>query len=124
MYQLQEALFDKLDSFNIIDSDEQKFLKNKAKFDFEWSCVQEDKFRERDTTTWIDKHFPIFVSISSNLIKQSIVFCKSNPAALLESFVDVLDGLATEGKAQMSLKILEIELSVKSKLNQISSTPN
>ena len=36
-----------------------------------------------------------------------------------ESFVDVLDGLATESKVQMQLKFLEIETSVNSELNQV-----
>ena len=51
------------------------------------------------------------------MIEQTICFCISNPAALVESFVDALDGLATERKAQVNLKFLEIETNVKSKLN-------
>ena len=36
---------------------------------------------------------------------------------MVESFVDALDGLGTQSTAQMKLQILEIETSVKSKLN-------
>ena len=40
------------------------------------------------------------------------------------SFVDALDGLATRSKTQIKLKILEVETSVKTKLDQIFSTLN
>ena len=72
--QIRETLFDKLNSFNILYSDDQKLFKNMAKFHFELRCVQEDKFRDTDTATWIGKHFPISVSIFANLIEQPI-FC-------------------------------------------------
>ena len=95
-----------------------------ALFDFESICVQEDNFRDTDTTTWIGKHVPISVSISSNLIKQPIFLCNSNSASLVESFVDALDGLTTQSKAQTKRKFLGIETSVKIKLDQIFSTLN
>ena len=34
----------------------------------DWNCVQEDKYFDIATTTWIGKLVPISVSISSNLI--------------------------------------------------------
>ena len=43
---------------------------------------------------------------------------------MFESLVEALDQLATQSKAQMKLKFLETETSVKSKLNQTFSTPN
>ena len=52
---MRETLFDKLDSFNISYSDNQKLFKNIAESDFESICVQEDKFRDTDTTIWIGK---------------------------------------------------------------------
>ena len=124
MYQLRETLFDKKDCFIIPYSHDQKLFKNMATFDFESICVQEDKFRDTATTNWIDKHFSIFVSISSNLIEQPVFFCIFNPGALVESFVGTLGGLPTESKTQMNLKFSEIETSVKSKLNQILSDLN
>ena len=48
VYQLRETLFDKVDSFNVPHSDDQKLFKNMAKFDFELKWVQEDKFRNID----------------------------------------------------------------------------
>ena len=59
---------------------------------FESICVQEDKFRDTDNTTWIGKHVSKSEPILSNLIEQPIFLCNSNPAALVESLVDALDG--------------------------------
>ena len=38
-----------------------KLLKNMAVLNSESTCVQEDEFRDTDTTTWIGKHVPISV---------------------------------------------------------------
>ena len=92
-----------------------------AMFDFESFCVQQDKFRNNETTTWIGKHVSISVSVSSNLIEQPIFLCSSNPVALVESFVDALDGLGTQIKAETKLNFLKIEASVRRKVNQIFS---
>ena len=116
------TLLDKLTLFNIPYCDDQKFFKSMAILDFESNCVQEDKICDADTTTWIGRHIPISVSISSNLIEQPIVLCQTR--RLVESFVDALGGLATQSEAQKKLKRLDIETSVKSKLNQNFSTLN
>ena len=92
MYQLQETLFDKIDSFDIPYSDDQKLFITMAIFDFDSICVQENNFRDTDTTTLIGKHVPMSVSISSNLIEQPIFLCNSNTASFVESFVDDLMG--------------------------------
>ena len=124
MFQLREILFDKLDSFSSHYSDDQNLFKNIALFDFESICLQENNFRDTDTTTWIGKHVQISVSISLNLIAQPIFLCNSHPGALVESFLDALDELATQGKVQMKLNFLEAENSVNSKLNQNFSALN
>ena len=119
VYQILEKLFNKLDSFNIPYSDDRKLFSNMAIFNFESICVQGDKFRDTETTSWIGKHVPISVSISSNSIENPIFLCNSNTGALVELFVDALDGLTTHSGAEMNLRFLEIETSVKKKLNQI-----
>ena len=86
--------------------------------------MQEDKFRDTETTTWIGKHILISASISPSLIEQPIVLCNSRPGALVESFFDALDVLAAQSQTQLKLKISEIETSVNSELNQIFSAPN
>ena len=58
------------------------------------------------------------------MIEQPIFLRNSNPRILVQSFVDALDRSATETKAQMILKFLEKETSVKTKLTQIFSPLN
>ena len=104
VYQVRETLFDKLDSFDIQYTDDQKLFTNLFVFDFESICIPEEKFKNTETTTWIGKHVPISVSISSNLIAKPIFLCNSNPRDLVESFIDAVEGLATQSKDQMKLK--------------------
>ena len=75
-------------------------------------------------TTWIGKHCPISVSISSNLIAMPKFLCNSIPCDLVESFVDVVEDLATQSKAQMKLKILEVETGIKCKLTRTLESLN
>ena len=124
VYQLLETLFDKLDSFGIQYTDDQKLFTNLAVFDFESICIPEEKFKNTETTTWIGKHVPISVSISSNLIPKPIFLCNSNPRDLVESFIDDVEGLATQSKAQMKLKFLEIETAVRNKLTRTVESLN
>ena len=72
VYQIRETPFDKLDSFGIKYTSEQKLFKKLAIFDFESICVQKETFRDINTTTWIGKHVPISVSIPSNLVEEPI----------------------------------------------------
>ena len=118
MYQLRETLFDYLDSFGIQYTDNQKLFTNLAVFDFESICMPEEKFKNTEMTTWIGKHVAISVSVSSNLKTMPIFLCNSNPRDLVESFIDAVDGLATQTKTQMKLKVLEKETTIKSKLTR------
>ena len=124
VYQLRETLFDKLDSLDIQYTDDQKLFKNLAVFDCESICIPEEKFKNTKTTSWIGKHVPISVSISSNLIPMPLFLCNSNPRDLVESFIDALEGLATQSKAQMKLKFLAIETAIKSKLSRTLESLN
>ena len=87
-------------------------------------CIPEEKFKNTETTTWIGKHVPISVSIASNLIATPIFLCNSNPRDLVESFIDAVEGLATQSKAQMKLKFLETETTIKSKLTRTLESLN
>ena len=69
---------------------EQTLFKNLALIDFESTCVQEESFKDTDTTKWSGKHIPISVSISSNLVKGPIFLRNSDPHHLVTSFVSVL----------------------------------
>ena len=92
-----------------------KNFKNLAIFDFESICVKEDSYKQTETTTWIGKHVPISVSISSNLIPEPIFLCNANHH-LISSFITALEGLATRSKTQMKLNFIEVETAIKTKL--------
>ena len=70
VYQVQETLFDKLGTFGIKYKSEHKLLKCLAIFDFESICVQEETFRDTNTTIWIRKQLLISVSNFSNLVEE------------------------------------------------------
>ena len=53
-----------------------------------------------------------------------IFLCNSNPRELVESFIDAVEGLATQSKAQMKLKFLEVETAIKSKLTRTQESLN
>ena len=113
--QIREALFDNLHSFGINYTSEQKLFKNLAIFDFESICVQEETFRDRIITTWMGKHVPISVSISSNLVEEPIFLCNSDPHHLVASFIGVVENLASQCKAKMKNLFLDIETTIKIK---------
>ena len=119
VYQIRETLFDKLNSFGIKYTSEQKLFKNSTIFDFESICVQAETFTDTITTTWIGKHVPISVSISSNLVEEPIFLCNSDPHHLVASFIGVLENLASQSKTKLKNLFLDIETTIKIKLSSI-----
>ena len=119
VYQIRETLFDKLDSFGIKYTCQQKLFSNLAIFDFESICVQHETFRDTNTTTWIGKHLPIAVSISSNLVEDPIFLCNTDPYHLVASYNGALENLASQSKAKMKNLYRDIETTVKNKLGGI-----
>ena len=113
VYQIRKTLFDKVDSFGINYTNEQKLFRTLAIFDFESLRVQEETFRETIITTWIGKHVPISVSISSNLVEEPIFFCNSDPHHLVASFIGALESLASQSKAKMKNFFLDFETTIK-----------
>ena len=120
VYQIRETLFDKLDSFGIKYTKEQKLFKKIAIFDFESICLQEETFRDTYTTTWIGKHVPISVSISSNLVEEPIFLCNSDPHQLVAFFIGALESLASQSKRKLKNFFLDIETTVKIRLGNFS----
>ena len=53
-----------------------------------------------------------------------IFLCNFNPRDLVESFIDAVEGLSTQSKAQMKLKFLEVETAIKSKLTRTLESLN
>ena len=119
VYQIRGTLFDKLDSFDTNYTSEQKLFENLAIFDFESICVQEETFRDTITTTWIGKHAPISVSISSNLVKEPIFLCNSDLHHLVASFIGVHEKLASQSKAKKKNLFLDSETTMKIKSGSI-----
>ena len=105
VYQLRETLFDKLDSFDLQYTDDQKLFNNLAVSDFESICIPGEKFKNTETTIWIGKHVPISVSISSNLITMQIFLCNSNPRDLVESFFDAVEGFSYTKQSSDEIEI-------------------
>ena len=103
VYQIQETIFDKLDPFGIKCTSQQKLLKNLAIIDFEPICLQEESFKYTKPATWIGKHVPILVSISSNLVEEPFFLYNSDPHHLVSSFIGTLEGLASQSEAQLKL---------------------
>ena len=116
---IREPLFDKLGSFGIQYRSQQKLFENLAMIDFESICVQEESFKDTKTTTWIGKHVPISVSISSNLVKEPIFICNSDPQHLVASFIGVLENLALQRKAKKKNLFLDLETTKKIRLGSI-----
>ena len=122
VYQIRETIFDKLDSFSIKYTSEQKLFKNLAIFDFESICVQAETFRDTNTTTWFGKHVkhvPKSVSFSSKLVEEPIFFCNSDPHHLVESFIGALEKLASQTQAKMKNLFVYIVTAIKIKLDNI-----
>ena len=87
-------------------------------------CVKEDSYKQTETITWIGKHVPISVSISSNLIPEPIFLCNANLHHLISSFITALEGLATQSRAQMKVNFIEVDTAIKIKLCAIPEQRN
>ena len=98
VYQLREARFDNLNSFNIPYSDDQKLFKEVAIFVFESVCLQKDKFRHTDTTIWIGRHAPLSVPISSILIENQSFYAIAIHEFWLIQFLMLLKGYQQRAK--------------------------
>ena len=105
---LRETLFDKIDGFRISNDDNQIFFKDLAIIDCESICVPTEDLKNTNTTTWVGKHEPISVSISSNLIEKLVFLCEKDPKTLIVFFVEALKELANKGKNEMQTKFESI----------------
>ena len=60
--------------------------------------------------------------IPSNLIQEPVILCNLNPRELVSSFIDALDNLATQSKAQLKMNFLQIVTTKESNLARILET--
>ena len=123
-YTLRETIFEKPDGFNIPYIEDQKLFRKAAVFDFESICVPTEELKATETATWIEKHVPISVSISSNLQDDPIFLCEKDPELLIIAFVSSLQLVAEKRKLQMRTKFQKIENTVNDQVNKIFETFN
>ena len=98
-----------MDGFNIPYTEDQKLFSIVAVFDFETICVPTEELKATETTTWIEKHVSISVSMSPNLQDDPIFLCEKDPELLIIAFVSSLEVLAEKIQLQMRTKFQEIE---------------
>ena len=118
VYILRETLFEKLGGFNIPVSKDNTLFNNLAIFDFESICVPSDELKATQTTTWIGKHVPISVLISSNLIDEPIFLYNKDPQKLVIGFVIKLELLAEKSKLEMRNKFQDVERVVNERMSK------
>ena len=58
-----------------------------------------------ELTSWIGKHVPISVSISSNLLEETIFLCNSDPNQLIQNFVSNLELISQKSAILMKEKL-------------------
>ena len=124
VHQIGETLFDKLRAFNIKVAAGDTLLNNFAVFDFESIYVKNSKLVGSETTTWVDKHEPISVSITSNLLDEPIFICDTDPHSLVSAFVNSVESLAEKNKLEMNLKFHDIATRIKEKVERVLSAIN
>ena len=113
------TLFEKLEGFSLPVSEDKKLFNYLAIFDFESICVPTEEIKETQTTTWIGKHVPISVSLSSNLIDEPIFLYNKDPQNLIIDFVSNLELLADQSKLEMRKKFQDIEVAVNERMKKI-----
>ena len=101
VYELRESLFGTLEGFSVPVSEDNKLFNNLAIFDFESICFPTEELKETQTTTSIEKHIPVSVSISSNLIDEPIFLYNKDPQNLIIDFVSKLELLTEKSKLAM-----------------------
>ena len=119
VYEFRETLFEKLEGFSFPVSEGNKLFKNLATFDFESICVPTEELKETQTTTWIGKHVPISVSISSNLIDEPVFLYNKDPQNFMIDFVGNFELLAEKSKLEIRTKFQDIEVAVNERMKKI-----
>ena len=109
VYQLRGTLIDKLDSFGITYTYNQKLFNNMAFFEFEGIYVEDENLKDTEKTTWTGKHNSTPISISSKLKQEPNFFCDHIPRDLVSPFIDALENFAKQSKTQRKKNFLKIE---------------
>ena len=89
----------------ILPVSENTLFKNLAIFDFESICIPTEELKETETTTWIEKHVAISVSLSSNLTDEPIFLYNNDLQNLIIDFVTKLELLAEQSKLELRINL-------------------
>ena len=93
-------------------------------FDFESIWVKNSKLVDTEATTWVGKHEPISVSITSNLLEEPIFICYTELHSPVPAFVNSVESLAEKNKLEMNLKFHDIATRIEEKLERVLSAIN
>ena len=114
-YQLSETIFERLEDVKINVPHELRLFSNLIVFDFESKTVADNALRNTELTSWIGKHVPISVSISSNLISEPIFICNEDPLQVSRDFVSSLTNIAEKSTLLMREKLNDFVLELEEK---------
>ena len=114
-YQLSETIFERLEDVKINVPQELRLFSHLVVFDFESITVPDSTLKNTDLTSWIGKHVPISVSISSNLLSEPIFFCNEDPLQLIRDFVSSLSNIAEKSTLLMREKLNDFVLVLEKK---------
>ena len=114
-YQLSETIFERLEDVNINVPQELRLFSHLIVFDFESITVPDSTLKNTDLTSWIGKHVPISVSISSNLLSEPIFICNEDPLQLIRDFVSSLSSIAEKSTLLMREKLDDFVLVLEEK---------
>ena len=114
-YQLSETIFERLEDVKINLPQELRLFSNLIIFDFESITVPDSALRNTELTSWIGKHVPISVSISSNLLSEPIFICNEDPLQLIRDFVSSLSKIAEKSTLLMREKLNDFVLVLEEK---------
>ena len=111
-------------AFDIELAEDKLVFSNFAVFGFESICVKGSTITDTKTTARVVKQEPISVSITSNLLKEPLCICDTEPQSLLSSFVTSLKNFAEKIKLELGLKFLKIGTTIQEKLERVTLTLN
>ena len=124
VYQLRETFLDKLKAFDMELTKDKLLFNNFAVFDFESICLKSSTTAATKTITWVGKHEPISVYMTSNLLEEPSFICDTETRSLVSSFVTSLENLAEEINLETGLMFLNIGTTNKEKFEPVTSTSN
>ena len=103
LFELRETFFEKIDALNVHYKSEQNFFESLAILHFYSVYVNEEKYKELETTEWIGKHVPISVKFGST----THFLCIPDPHHLFSLVNFALQGLVFQSKAHNKLNFLK-----------------